>query len=225
MANTLYIATQRNYSSWSLRPWLVLRWAGVKFDEVEVDLAQPGYGQAQISGVKAVSPNGLVPALHVDGTVIWDTLAIAEWVAEQVPALWPRDAMARAQARAATAEMHSGFTAIRRDMSMNILRRWTAPALATDTQANLDRLFELWRDCRSKHGADGPWLFGERSIADAFYLPIATRLRTYGIALDPICQVWCDTALADTDFLHWESLCVPESWDRPGYAVIDGLYR
>lgn len=224
MTAKLIIASQKNYSSWSLRGWLVLRWGKIPFEEVQISLAQPGYGEARIAEVKAASPNGQVPALQAGALCIWDTLAIAEWAAEQSPALWPSDAARRAVARAATAEMHSGFLPIRRDLSMNILRRCTVPALAEETRRAIGRVQELWRSALG--AADGgPFLFGERSIADAFYLPVATRFRTYGIALDPACQAYCDRLLADADFLEWEADCVPDSWDVHGFSVIDGVYR
>ncbi|MGB5345351.1 MAG: glutathione S-transferase family protein [Woeseia sp.] len=224
MTNTLYIGP-KNYSSWSLRPWLVLRWAGIEFREVYIPLDQPGYGVGQIAQVKAVSPGGTVPVLHVDSLVIWDTLAISEWAAEQVPSIWPKDAATRARARSATAEMHSGFTGIRRDLPMNIKRRCPRQDWPEDTARNLQRLFELWNDCRDQYGSVGPWLFGERSIADAFYTPIATRLRSYSVALDAASQRYVDTLLRDADFLAWEQACETDVWDQPGYPVIDGLYR
>lgn len=224
MTNTLFIGP-KNYSSWSLRPWLVLRWGGIDFNEKYIPLDQPGYGIGQIAEVKAVSPSGTVPALHVDDLVIWDTLAISEWAAEQVPALWPADAAVRAQARAVVAEMHSGFAGIRRDLTMNIKRRCASQAWPDDTQRNLQRLFELWADCRGRFKKDGPWLFGTRSIADAFYTPVATRLRTYSVPLDADCQSYVDTLLNDEDFLAWEKVCETDVWDQPGYPVIDGLYR
>ena len=224
MSNTLYIGP-KNYSSWSLRPWLVLKWAGIEFTEHYIPLDQPGYGSGEIVAVKAVSPNGRVPALHVDGLVIWDTLAISEWAAEQQPGLWPGDPETRAQARSATAEMHSGFEGLRRDLPMNIQRRCAEQDWPDDTRRDLRRVQELWNDCRAKFAAAGPWLFGERSIADAFYLPVATRLRTYSVPLDERCQAYADTLLNDADFLVWEEDSVSDVWDKPGFPVLDGLYR
>lgn len=220
----LIIAEQKNYSSWSLRGWLVMRWSGIPFIERQVTLAQDGYGAGAIAAVKALSPSGLVPAIRDGDLVIPDSLAIAEWAAERAPALWPADPDLRAVARSVTAEMHSGAGPIRRDLSMNILRRCKAYGLPDETLRSIERVTAIWRDCRTRYGAGGPWLFGQRSIADAFYLPVATRFRTYGIALDPVCQAWSDTALADPDFLEWEAACVPESWDHLGYSVIDGLF-
>ncbi|MEM7613088.1 MAG: glutathione S-transferase family protein [Pseudomonadota bacterium] len=223
MSSTLHIGP-KNYSSWSLRPWLALRWGGIAFDEHLIWLGQPGYGQGEIADVKAVSPAGTVPALHVDGLVIWDSLAIAEWAAEQTPSLWPADGALRAQARSATAEMHSGFAGIRRDMPMNIQRRCTVAEWPDDTQRNLRRLFELWTGCREAHHALGPWLFGTRSIADAFYTPVATRLRTYGVEMNALCQAYVDTLLGDEHFIAWEQDSETGVWDKPGFPVIDGLY-
>lgn len=222
---TLYIGN-RNYSSWSLRPWLCLRWARLPFTEVEIDLAQPGYGLQGIAEILAVAPNGRVPALAVDGLVIWDSLAIAEWVAEQVPAAaWPRDAAKRAIARSVTAEMHSGFAAVRRDLSMNIRRRSVVQSWPEDTARDIARLDQLLSGLRRDHAAEGDWLFGERSIADAFYAPVATRFRSYGVGVSNGTRAWCETLFADPDFRDWEDRCVADSLDRPGYPVIDDLHR
>lgn len=226
MRNILTIGN-KNYSSWSLRPWLVLRWAGIPFEERLIRLDQPGYGAGKIAEVLSVSPSGRVPCLDADGLVIWDSLAIAEWAAETYPAaqLWPADKARRAEARAVTAEMHAGFTNVRRDLSMNIRRRLDkAPDLPAGTRAEIDRLDQLWSGLSARFGGDGPWLFGARSIADAFYLPVATRMRSYGVSLSAPARAWCETALADKDFRDWEAASIPDSWDRSGYSVIDGMY-
>lgn len=200
----------KNYSSWSLRPWLVLRWAGLPFEEHLIPLGGEGYGQARIPAIRAASPSGRVPALQIGATTVWDSLAISEWAAEQRPGLWPEDATTRAVCRSAVAEMHSGFTALRRDLSMNIRRRVTLPAIAADTAADLDRLFDLWGALRARHHEDGPWLFGRRTIADAFYAPVATRLRTYRVSAPADAEAWCATLLADADFRAWEADAIAE---------------
>lgn len=223
MGNVLYIGN-KNYSSWSLRPWLVLRWADIPFEERLIRLDQPGYGDHAIAEVLRVSPNGRVPCLHADGLVIWDTLAIAEWAAEEKPGLWPADRRQRAEARSVTAEMHSGFQCIRRDMSMNIRRRVQVPDWPADTRAEIARVDAIWNGLRTRHAAAGPWLFGTRSIADAFYAPMATRMRTYGVTLSDGAQSFCDAVFADPHFKDWEAAGIPNSWDAPGYPVIDGLY-
>jgi glutathione S-transferase len=226
MPNVLYIG-YKNYSSWSLRPWLCLRWAGIPFEERIIRLDQPGYGKQLIAEVKAVSPNGTVPALETGGMTVWDSLAIAEWAAEQAEpgVLWPTDPTLRAQARSAACEMHSGFAALRRDLSMNIHRRLkTQPDWPDDTRANLARIEELWTTLRQHNAGLGPYLFGQRSIADAFFAPVATRLRTYAVPMSATATAYCDTLLSDPDFLAWEAEAIPNSWDALGYSVIDGLY-
>ncbi len=225
MANTLYIGN-RNYSSWSLRPWLVLKWGGIPFVEREIRLDQPGYGVGAIAEVLAVSPNGRVPCLHAGELVIWDSLAIAEWAAEERPdaGLWPRDRAQRALARAVVAEMHSGFADVRRELTMNIRRRCAPQDWQPATRAQLARLDQIWSGLREANKTAGPWLFGERGIADAFYAPVATRMRTYGVALAKSSQEWCETVFADAAFQQWETASQPDSWDQPGYPVIDKLY-
>ncbi|MEM8497940.1 MAG: glutathione S-transferase family protein [Pseudomonadota bacterium] len=224
MPNTLHIGP-KNYSSWSLRPWLILRWAGIEFEENYIPLDQPGYGKAEIAEVKSVSPSGTVPALNTNGLVIWDSLAIAEWAAEMDPSLWPSDVAVRAEARAVTCEMHSSFAGLRRDLGMNIKRRCDNQKWPDDTQRDLRRLFEIWSLCRSRYESIGPWLLGERSIADAFYAPVATRMRTYSVPMDDQSQSYVETLLNDSDFLQWEKDCVTDVWDQSGLSIIDGLYR
>jgi len=213
MATLLYLGN-KNYSSWSLRPWLVLTWAGIPFEERVIPLGGPGYGKSQIPEVLAVSPTGRVPALAVPGLTIADSLAISEWAAEQAPSahLWPQDAGARAVARSVACEMHSSFGAMRRDLSMNIRRRTTPRAWPEDTRADLARVEELWASTRDRFGAGGPFLFGTRAIADAFYAPVATRLRTYGVPLRPASQAYCEAIFADPAFRAWEAAAIEEPW-------------
>jgi glutathione S-transferase len=226
MTNVLFVGN-KNYSSWSLRAWLCLRWAGIPFQERLIQLDQPGYGEQRIAQVLHASPNGRVPCLHADDLVVWDSLAIAEWVAEQRTKedAWPADARQRAEARSITAEMHSGFSALRQNLPMNILRRCAAQPWDKATQSDIARIDSIWTTLRTRAEALGPWLFGTRSIADAFYAPVATRMRTYSVRLSPLSQNYCKTVLTDADFKDWESASVPNSWDRPGYPVIDGMYR
>lgn len=224
--NVLYIGN-KNYSSWSLRPWLVLRWGDIPFEERLIRLDQPGYGKQAIAEVKTVAPNGTLPALVSDGVPIWDSLAIAEWAAERAApgALWPEDPILRAQARSAACEMHAGFAAVRRDLSMNIHRRMaTQPDWPEDTRRGLARIDDLWRGLRARHAHLGPFLFGRRSIADAFYAPVAARLRTYAVPCSGAVAEYRDTLLADADFLAWEADSLPDSWDASGYSVIDRLH-
>ena len=219
-APTLYLGN-KNYSSWSLRPWLALKWAGIAFEERVIPLGGQGYGKSKIAEIVAISPSGRVPALHVDGIVINDSLAICEWAAERNPELWPKDANARALARSAAAEMHSGFAAVRRDLSMNLRRRdERAPNLPDDTRDDLARLFELWSGALTRSG--GPWLFGARSNADAMYAPVVTRLRTYAIETPKNIAAYNATLLAEAAFQEWECDAAAETWTLPS---TDELHR
>ena len=207
----------RNYSSWSLRPWLALTWSGIPFETRVIPLGGEGYGKGMTSEVLAVSPSGRVPALHVGETVVWDSLAICEWAAEAAPEaqLWPRDADARAVCRSATCEMHSGFAALRSQLPCN-LRRRAEPKVPSrtageDVQRELARLEALWSQLRSRFGRGGPYLFGARpTIADAFYAPVATRLRTYGVKLTGPAQEYAQAILTDAAFVSWEKEAMVE---------------
>ncbi len=181
----------KNYSSWSLRPWLVLRHFEIPFTEQMIPLFEPGYDAL----IRAVSPSGKVPLL-IDGDVrVWDSLAICEYLAERHPQLWPRDPVARAFARSVTAEMHSGFMALRMNFQCNVRRRTSREASA-DVQADIDRIAQLWTECRARFGQEGPYLFGAFSIADAFYAPVCFRLQTYGVQLSGPAGVYLATMLA-----------------------------
>lgn len=206
----LYVGNQ-NYSSWSLRPWLALTWGGIPFDLTVIPLGGPGYTKRQSPAVLAVSPTGTVPALALAGEIITDSLSICEWAAEQVPSLWPRDAMARALARSAACEMHSGFSALRSKFTCNIRRRTEPRAIDDDVRADIDRLVALWGGLLARSG--GPYLFGAApTIPDAFFTPVATRFRTYGIALPPAAQAYADTLLGDAAFRTWEEAGIRETW-------------
>jgi len=191
MPEFILVAGDKNTSSWSLRPWLVLRVAGIAFEEETVRLRLPDSKQ----NILRHSPSGFVPALKHDGLVIWDSLAIAEYLGELFPQkqLWPADRAARARARAISAEMHSGFQALRTHMSMDLLGG--RPGQGMDQEgvaANIARVQEIWRDTRAQFGAGGPFLFGAFSIADAMYAPVVSRFRTYGVACDAVCTAYMD---------------------------------
>jgi glutathione S-transferase len=205
----LLIIGNRNYSSWSLRPWLAMRWAGISFDERRTTLGGPGYGRSKIAEVREVSASGKLPVLQVDGESIWDSLAISEWAAAHGTraALYPITASEYA-VRSAVCEMHGGFAALRRDLSMNIRRRVQIASWSSDTRDDIERIFELWTACLQKHR--GAWLFGERSLADAFYLPVATRFRTYGVALPAHLAKYVELLLSDADFREWETAASEE---------------
>lgn len=211
----------KNYSSWSMRPWLALKWGGIAFEERVIPLGGEGYGRSQISAIRAISPSGRVPALQTGGVVVYESLAICEWAAEQAPSLWPADPLVRAQARSAAAEMHAGFAALRRDMSMNIRRRLPrAPEWPADTRGDIEQLNAIWGDLLARFG--GPFLFGERSIADAMFAPVTTRLRTYAVEISPQARGYCATMFADEAFQDWERAAEVETWS---IEQSEALYR
>lgn len=216
----LYLGN-KNYSSWSMRPWLALKWGGVAFEERVIALGGEGYGRSQISEVRKISPSGRVPALHVDGGVIHESLAICEWAGEQAPALWPADSVRRGEARALACEMHAGFVALRRDMAMNIRRRLAhAPAWPEDTREDLHQLFGTWE--RRLEADGGPFLFGVRTIADAMFAPVATRLRTYAVACPAAVRAYCEAIFTDPAFEQWERDAEAEPWS---IEQTEALYR
>ena len=220
MTPVLFVGN-RNYSSWSMRPWLVLRWAGIDFETKVVRLGGLGYLKRQVPGVLAVSPTGTVPVLHIGPEIIPDSLAISEWDAERNPALWPSDATARTHARSATCEMHSGFGALRAQLPCNIRRRAPARELDSDVRSDIERIQAIWTTLRGRFGASGPYLFGATpTIADAFYTPVATRFRTYGVSLVPECQRYADALLANPEFLEWERAAVEEPWAMPEWDAV-----
>lgn len=188
----------KNYSSWSMRPWLALRVGGIAFDEMMHALPEMG-GKPTFG---ALSPNAKVPALDLGGgVVIAESLAICEWAAEQQPSLWPEDATARALARAASAIMHSGFPNLRNDAPMNIRRRSDASRMTADGLADAARVDALWREWLARSG--GPFLFGRWSIADAMYAPVVTRFVTYAIPRSDVAQGYLDRMWAEPNFAAW----------------------
>jgi glutathione S-transferase len=220
MTPVLFVGN-RNYSSWSMRPWLVLRWAGIDFETRVVRLGGLGYLKRQVPEVLTVSPTGTVPVLHLGTEIIPDSLAISEWAAERNPSLWPEDAMARAHARSATCEMHSCFGALRAQLPCNIRRRAPARALDAEVRVDIERIQTIWTTLRERFGGSGPYLFGAApTVADAFYTPVATRFRTYGVSLTPECQRYADALLADPVFLEWERAAVEEPWAMPEWDAV-----
>jgi glutathione S-transferase len=206
MAYKLVIGN-KNTSSWSLRPWLALRRAGLPFEEIDIDLRARD-AKAQIL---KHSPSGKVPALLVGGRVIWDSLAILEFLAESHPqaSLWPRAAAARALARCVSAEMHSGFQALREHCPMDFLRRAPRARLIAPVAADVRRIVAIWRDCRGKHASAGPFLLGRFSAADAMYAPVASRFRTYLPDLAPYgddgtAQAYVETLFSLPEMAQWE---------------------
>ncbi len=178
-AYTLVIG-DKNYSSWSLRPWLAMKHLGIPFTEEKVVLRR---GEDTKRDILHHSPSGKVPCLKAGEILVWDTLAILEFLAERYDGFWPASEATRAEARAVSAEMHSSFQALRNDMPMDIVSRLPMPPLPEALSHNITRVVEIWRDARARHSADGPFLYGTFSIADAMYAPVVTRFETYGLDL------------------------------------------
>lgn len=202
----------KNWSSWSLRPWLAMKVAGIPFREIEIRLRQEDTKAQALRH----SPSGFIPALKWQGNAIWDSLAISETLADLFPEkkLWPDDPVARAMARSAAAEMHSGFPDLRRDMSMDIISRLPGKGHSEGALANARRVVELWRALRARFGrasaGDQGFLFGHFTIADAMYAPVVTRFRTYGVDVaklgdnDGTAKAYMHLMLGLPAFLEWE---------------------
>jgi len=193
----------KNFSSWSLRPWLLLKQAGLPFREIPVRLRQADT-KAQIL---AHSPSGKVPALIDGDLTVWDSLAICEYLAEKASLnhvdLWPADPKARAEARSVSAEMHSGFAALRQHMSMEVAASRPGEGQTPEVLADIARIAALWTSCRERFAAAGPFLFGDFSVADAMYAPVAFRFHTYGVELPPLAAAYRDTLLALPAMREW----------------------
>ena len=201
--------SNKNYSSWSLRGWLLCRMAKLEFEEKVI----PMNDVSMRAELLLLSPSFRVPRLDHDGAAIWDTLAIAEYLRELKPnsTLLPTDRLARAHCRSISGEMHSGFANLRAALPMNLRARYDSFKVWSGAQADIDRVTTIWRECLEAYG--GPYLFGEQlSMADAMYAPVVTRFRTYGVALDADCEGYCRTILAWPDMAKWidDALCEPD---------------
>lgn len=206
---TLFIGN-KNYSSWSLRAWLALKAADVPFEERLLPFGSPDFSAA----FEGLSAPQRVPLLLHDGLPVWDSLAIIEHVAERYPdkSLWPGDRAARAMARSVSAEMHSGFHHLRRHMPMNLWRPVEPRAYGAEVAADIARILHIWRTARAQFGAHGPYLFGRFCAADAMFAPVATRLRTYDVPLDPESAAYVEAIHAEPNFVAWKAEGVKETW-------------
>jgi glutathione S-transferase len=194
----------KNYSSWSMRPWVLLRQAGIAFEEVQLKFGD-NQGRVTVPGIEKYSAAGKVPVLVIEGEPVWDSLAIAETLAERFPQkqLWPAEAKARAHARSICAEMHSGFQALRGQMPMNIRGHHPGKGLSAETQRDIDRIAAIWTQCRARFGSSSPLLFGRFGIPDAYYAPVVMRFQTYGVKLPAAAQAYCDAVLALAAVREW----------------------
>ncbi|WP_122613499.1 glutathione S-transferase family protein [Pseudomonas viridiflava] len=203
------IIGDKRYSSWSLRPWLVLEMTGAPFTDQVIRLNLPDTRE----NILKYSPTGKVPALQCEHGTIIDSLAICEYLVERFPDvdLWPRDISARAQARSACAQMHSGFMSLRSNMPMDLRQDQALEVIPVDTQADIDRIVALWAECRKAAKEDDPFLFGRPSIADAFFAPVAIRLRTYRVALPDEALAYIETIYQWPAFQRWRQAGLEES--------------
>jgi glutathione S-transferase len=195
---TMIIGTKR-ISSWSLRPWLAARMADIDFDEVVIALRQP----ETKANILEHSPSGKVPCLIDGDLVVWDSLAICEYLAEQAAHLWPADRGARAVARSVSAEMHAGFQKLRNLCSMDVLSDLPMAEIAPELAPEIARVNAIWTDCRTRFGAGGPFLFGSFSVADAMYAPVVTRFKTYHLPLDAVPAAYAEAVMALPAMQEW----------------------
>ena len=208
-ALTLVIGN-KNYSSWSLRPWIALAEAGIPFDEILIRLDTPD----TVREITAHSGAGRVPVLKHGAVTIWESLAILEYLAEAFPdkALWPADRAARALARSVSNEMHAGFGALRNACPMNLRRPRKPVPLSAEVKANVARIEALWRQCRAAHGGGGPFLFGRFGNADAMYAPVVTRFDTFAIPVAADTRAYMDAVMATAGFQRWKQAALQEPW-------------
>ncbi len=209
MSRPVLVIGNKNYSSWSLRPWLLLRQAGVEFDEVRLALDTPEFHRQ----VHRHSPTGRVPALRDGAIHVWDSLAICEYANERWldQRGWPQDPAARALARSAAAEMHSGFAALRGELPMNSRRRPDAYRWSEAAQQDIDRVLALWRELRERFGADGPFLCGRFGIVDAMYAPVAIRFDGYGVPVDANAEAYMQALFALPAMREWRAAAAAET--------------
>jgi glutathione S-transferase len=210
MAGLFLLIGNKKYSSWSLRPWIVMKQAGLKFDEQFVALQQPNTK----ANILKHSPSGKVPFLRHGKIEVWESLAICEYLNEAFPkaGLWPRDKAARAQARAVSNEMHGGFADLRRYLPMDVSRRIDEPSRAQAVKGEIDRIAALWTQCRRKYGKGGAFLFGKFSIADGMFAPVVTRFSTYGVKLPPVAAAYVKTMMALPAMKEWIAAAKEEPW-------------
>jgi len=201
MSRTLLVIGNKNYSSWSLRAWLALKKSGLVFKERNLALDTPQF----LEDIADLSPTRRVPVLWHDALCVWDSLAIAEYANEQFAngSLWPADTRQRALAKSVSAEMHSGFDTLRRRMPMNCRARNRRVEVGPELEADIGRVLSIWSDCRQATRQSGDWLFGQFSIADAMFVPVALRFNTYAVTLPPLARDYLQAVLRDPDVADW----------------------
>lgn len=217
MSKLHLVIGNKNYSSWSLRPWMALSMAGIPFRETVILLDTPE--TASLIGQHSAA--GRVPVLHHGRQTVWESLAIMEYLAELFPEkhLWPKPVSARAVARSISNEMHAGFSALRNACPMNIRRPRKPVPLGDAAGRDIARIEQIWRECRAKFGKGGKFLFGRFSIADAMYTPVVSRFETYAVPVAAETRAYMDAILATTAFRSWKDAALQESWIVPSDEV------
>ncbi|HTI85093.1 MAG TPA: glutathione S-transferase family protein [Alphaproteobacteria bacterium] len=220
MADFTLVIANKNYSSWSLRAWLVMKATGAAFEEIVVPLRESNTR----STIMRYSPSGKVPCLIHGKVTVWESLAIAEYLAELFPdaGLWPSNPAARAYARSIASEMHGGFIPLRRSLPMNIRGEHPGFALNDDTQADINRIESIWRDARDrfgKTGDGGPYLFGRFGIVDAMFAPVASRFATYPVSIGENARAYRDAILAHPFMVAWSAAAAEEPWMIPAFEL------
>jgi glutathione S-transferase len=214
MTDLTLIIGNKNYSSWSLRPWLAMKQAGIDFAEIRIALDTPTTYQ----DIRRYSPAGKVPILLHHQLTVWESLAICEYVAECfAPFLWPEDRVARAMARSISAEMHSGFVNLRQNMPMDCRARQCVIGINPALQADIDRIISIWCECRQQFGTDGDFLFGQFSIADAMFAPAVSRFITYGVQLNSVAQAYATAILELPAMQAWVVAASCETESIPNF--------
>ena len=219
------IIGNKNYSSWSFRPWIAMKVAGIAFEEKVVPLFEPGSREQ----ILQYSPAGKVPVLADGGQRIWESLAILEYLAENYPErkLWPTDPRARAHARIVATEMHAGFQPLRKSCPMNLWLPVKSRPQSEEVMANVRRIEFLWADCRARFGQGGSFLFGQFGAADAMYAPVVARLHSYGLRVGEEARNYMDAVMALPAWAEWRTAALKESWilkdDEPEWPLVRGV--
>jgi glutathione S-transferase len=219
------IIGNKNYSSWSLRPWIAMKVAGIPFDETVIPVYEPGSRER----ILKYTPAGKVPVLIDGDAAIWESLAILEYLAEKFPqaGLWPADAGARGHARAVAAEMHGGFQALRQNCPMNLWLPVKPRSQPDEVMGNVRRIDALWSDCRARYGQSGAFLFGDFGAADAMYVPVAARLHSYCLGVGRVSRAYMDAVMALPAWGEWRAAALKEPWimqqNEPDWPLVRGV--
>ena len=205
----LYIGN-KNYSSWSMRPWVLMRQSGISFEELTLRFDSFAPDSSFKLQALALAPTGKVPLLVDEGLIIWDSLAICEYLAEKASSLWPSERKARAEARSVSAEMHAGFMALRQGMPLDVRASQPFMQPSVEVAADIARIVNIWEDCRQRYGRKGPFLFGHFTIADAMYAPVVWRFKTYAVELPPAARDWVEMMCSLPAMQDWRAGAVAE---------------